>query len=56
MSDNLSPFDRAKAQVVARLVKETGITSEQAETLVKYLGLEWSSLMREARLMARDNG
>ena len=37
--------------VIQRLVKETGITHEQARDLVFLLGLNWSSLVREARLL-----
>ncbi|WP_457155346.1 hypothetical protein [Mesorhizobium sp. P5_C1] len=39
--------------VTQRLVNEAGITEEQARALIAILGAHsWSSLMREARLMA----
>ncbi len=38
--------------VIMRLIKETGITQEQAREIVSLLGtVNWSSLMREARLI-----
>lgn len=46
--------DKPKATadpVVQRLVKETGVTEEQARELIVMLGVNWSSLMREARLL-----
>ncbi|MER9776802.1 hypothetical protein [Mesorhizobium sp. M0220] len=39
--------------VVRRLVKETGITEEQARELIFFLGLNWASLVREARFLTR---
>jgi hypothetical protein len=42
--------------VVLRLVKETGITLEQARELVSLLGhVNWTSLLREARLLIRSS-
>jgi hypothetical protein len=38
--------------IIPRLVKETGITPEQARELVSVLGHNWPSLVREARLLA----
>lgn len=38
--------------VILRLVKETGITVEQARDLINLLGtLNWNSLLREARFL-----
>lgn len=37
--------------VMRRLVDETGITKAQAIELVALLGLSWSSLVREAKLL-----
>jgi hypothetical protein len=37
--------------IAQRLVAETGITEVQAAELVAFLGWEWSSLVREARLI-----
>jgi hypothetical protein len=42
-----------EAQVVQRLVKEIGITTEEARELVSVLGHDWPSLVREARLLTR---
>ncbi|UVK37792.1 hypothetical protein LHFGNBLO_004882 [Mesorhizobium sp. AR10] len=39
--------------LVHRLVKESGITEEQARELIALLGAHnWPSLMREARILA----
>ncbi|RWF58367.1 MAG: hypothetical protein EOS66_08105 [Mesorhizobium sp.] len=38
--------------VVKRLVRETGISEAQARDLVRLIGLHWSSLVREAKLIA----
>jgi hypothetical protein len=41
-------------RVVEHLVKETGISEEQARELVALLGMtNWTSLVREARLLNR---
>lgn len=34
-----------------RLINETGITNAQATELISLLGLNWSSLVREARIL-----
>jgi len=39
--------------VVRRLMKEGNITEEQARKLVVDLGYQWSSLVREARFLAK---
>lgn len=36
---------------VRRLIDETGITHTQAAELIAMLGLNWSSLLREARVL-----
>jgi hypothetical protein len=38
--------------IIQLLVKETGITPEQARDLVSVFGHNWPSLVREARLLA----
>ncbi|MDX8523666.1 hypothetical protein RFM68_04025 [Mesorhizobium sp. MSK_1335] len=46
--------DRRSPEVgefVRRLVEKTGITEAQALELVSLLGLNWASLMREAKAM-----
>jgi hypothetical protein len=42
---------RPEVSWIERLVQETGITEDQAQELVVLLGLNWSSLVREARLL-----
>ena len=37
--------------IVTRLVKQTGITEAQALELVYLIGLNWASLVREAKIM-----
>ena len=41
--------------VIQRLVLETGTTHWEARELVALLGLNWSSLMREAKLLRRKS-
>ena len=36
--------------IVRRLVKEGHITEEEAHELIAFLGCDWPSLMREARI------
>ncbi|MDG4898784.1 hypothetical protein P9272_35435 [Mesorhizobium sp. WSM4976] len=38
--------------LVQRLVEQTGITEAQAHELALLIGLNWNSLMREAKLLA----
>jgi hypothetical protein len=41
-----------EAEVLAtRLAKESQISEEQARELIKLIGTDWSSLIREARLL-----
>jgi hypothetical protein len=40
--------------VIRRLVRETGITVDQARFLVSILGNDWPSLVREARLILKQ--
>ncbi|WP_164873719.1 hypothetical protein [Mesorhizobium sp. M7A.F.Ce.TU.012.03.2.1] len=39
---------------IERLVKEAGITEDQARELIFLLGLNWSSLLREAKLLRKS--
>ncbi|TPI13642.1 hypothetical protein FJW06_13020 [Mesorhizobium sp. B4-1-3] len=39
--------------LVRRLVKETGISEEQAREFVEMIGTDWASLLREARFLNR---
>ncbi|PWJ87993.1 hypothetical protein C8D77_11382 [Mesorhizobium loti] len=36
-----------------RLVDETGITEAQARELISFLGFNWASLVREARMLKK---
>lgn len=40
---------------VKKLVEETGITEAQALELIMLLGLDWNSLIREAKAIASRN-
>lgn len=39
--------------LVRRLTEETGITEHQARKLIADLGYQWSSLVREARVLSK---
>lgn len=39
--------------IVKRLAAETGITEAQARELIGFLGLNWASLLREARMLKK---
>ncbi|WP_434721340.1 hypothetical protein [Mesorhizobium sp. RIZ17] len=39
--------------MAGRLVRETGITHEQAEELIRQIGIDWDSLRREANFLKR---
>lgn len=43
-----------EASLARRLALEIGITEPQAAELVAVLGANWSSLVREARVILRD--
>ena len=43
----------ARAALAQRLVRDTGISEEQALELIAALGTDWSSLVREARIMRK---
>ncbi|PBB83583.1 hypothetical protein CK216_27905 [Mesorhizobium sp. WSM3876] len=40
--------------LVQKLVAETGVSEAQAWELVFLLGINWASLVREAKIMARQ--
>lgn len=50
-----APDDRSeiRMQTVRRLVEEVGISEAEAMELTRMLGADWSSLLREARLILR---
>jgi len=43
--------DLSRAGTIQQLVKETGITEAEASALLTVLGTDWSSLVREARIL-----
>lgn len=43
--------DLSRAGTIQRLVRETGITEAEASDLLTVLGTDWSSLVREARIL-----
>jgi hypothetical protein len=45
--------DRADGRplLIQRLVQETGISEAQASELIAFVGVDWSSLVREARIL-----
>lgn len=43
----------ARAALAHRLVRDTGISEEQALELIVTLGANWSSLVREARILRK---
>jgi len=53
MGDDEDPRRRATDAYVRRLVVETGITEAEARELISILGLEWPSLVREAKNLRR---
>jgi len=42
------------ANAAERLAKETGITKQQAAGLILLLGLNWGSLIREAKILRAE--
>jgi hypothetical protein len=48
-----TPSRPSDDSIVQRLVKEAGITEEQARDLIAVLGYGWASLIREARFLTR---
>ena len=47
--------DLSRAGTIERLVRETGITEGEASDLLTVLGTDWSSLVREARILKADS-
>ncbi|SFP86670.1 hypothetical protein SAMN03159463_05025 [Mesorhizobium sp. NFR06] len=39
------------ANAVERLVRETGVTKQQAAELILLIGMNWASLIREAKIL-----
>ena len=52
MADEPDKPQSRDGPVIQRLIRETGITAEQARDIISLLGeSNWASLMREARLL-----
>jgi hypothetical protein len=51
MADELEKPRLVDGPLIQRLIRETGISEAQARELVSLLGLNWASLMREARVL-----
>jgi hypothetical protein len=45
------PNGAGRAAHIQRLVKRTGVTEAEASDLITMLGVNWASLVREARLL-----
>lgn len=45
------PTDSMRTATIKRLVSEIGLSESEAIDLVRVLGTDWSSLVREARLL-----
>jgi hypothetical protein len=45
------PNGDRRAELIQRLVEATGVTEAEAADLIAVLGVNWSSLVREARLL-----
>ncbi|MER8694635.1 hypothetical protein NKI77_18820 [Mesorhizobium opportunistum] len=54
MNEPKTPVIGPEAAFVERLVKEAGITEDQARELIVFLGNNWASLVREARLLRKS--
>ncbi|MBZ9743732.1 hypothetical protein LB516_00540 [Mesorhizobium sp. CO1-1-7] len=44
-------MDEPKTAFIDRLIKETSVSEKDARELIALLGLNWSSLVREAKLL-----
>jgi hypothetical protein len=42
-----------RAWLILRLIQETGVTEDEASKLIALVGENWSSLVREARLLKK---
>ncbi|WP_181172820.1 hypothetical protein [Mesorhizobium sp. B2-1-5] len=47
--------DRGMRLLARRLAKEVGISERQARDLIKLIGPDWNSLLREARFLRDRN-
>ncbi|MBB6411498.1 hypothetical protein [Mesorhizobium sangaii] len=51
MVDDQGKLPAATDGLARRLATETGIAEAQARELIDFLGLNWASLLREARML-----
>lgn len=51
--DSEQPDRLGHAVLIRRLVEETGITRDEAQDLLMLLGTDWSSLIREAKILKK---
>ncbi|CDX45314.1 conserved hypothetical protein [Mesorhizobium sp. SOD10] len=54
LDDEPKKFD-PRADFVRMVARQTGITEEQVREIMAMVGLDYSSVMREARIVKRDN-
>ena len=50
-TEHNKPDGDVRAGPIQRLVEATGVTEAEAADLITVLGVSWSSLVREARLL-----
>lgn len=55
VDEPIQPPRTDEEALIRRLVKAANITEDQARELVTALGYDWSSLIREARLLTRKS-
>ncbi|WFP74990.1 hypothetical protein [Mesorhizobium sp. WSM4906] len=48
----LKSENQLQETIVQRLVREVGVTEAQALELISFLGLNWGSLVREAKALS----
>lgn len=54
MDDSEKRTTGPEIALISRLVREAGITEGQARELIVFLGNNWASLVREARLLRKS--
>ena len=48
------PDGSGRTWMIRRLVLEAGVTEAEASDLIAMLGMDWSSLIREARVLKKN--
>jgi hypothetical protein len=54
VDDEPKKFD-PRTEFVRMVARQTGITEEQVHEIIAMVGLDYSSIVREARIVKRDN-